>query len=80
MAVYNQSIIDKSKSLLKDIIEVYKDIYSKGEDLGILDDKGVNKDHALSTLKETYDYTLKFLKISDEDISEFPKNLEDTVK
>lgn len=80
MVIYNQSIIDKSKVLLKDIIEVYKDIYFEGEDLGILNDKDVNIGSALSTLKESYDSTLKFLKEGGADVSQFPKNLEDLTK
>lgn len=80
MADDSQSIIEKSKGLLKDIIEVYSDIYSKGEDLGILNDKDINIDSALSTFRDIYNSTFNFLKASGTDVSAFPKSLEDLAK
>jgi len=76
----NQDIIDKSKVLLKDIIEVYSDIYSNGKDLGILNDKDINIDSALSTFRDMYNSTFNFLKESGTDVSAFPNSLEDLAK
>lgn len=77
----NQDIIDKSRILLNDLLEMYKDAYSQEEGKScLINEKYVNRNSALSTLKDNYNFTLEGLKKLGVDVSAFPNSLEESVK
>jgi hypothetical protein len=81
MANDNQDIIDKSKALLNDLLEMYKDAYSQEEGKScLINEKYVDRNNALSTIKDNYNFTLEGLKKLGVDVSAFSNSLEESVK
>ena len=72
--------LNENEKILENIIDIYKDIFSQNENQGSLNDKAINKDSALLTLKDNYNSVLDSLRESGVDITKYPKSLEDLSK
>lgn len=77
MVNYDKFSIDENKAILKNLIEIYKDVYSQKDNKGTcLDNKAVDKNSALITLKDNCNAVLKSLRESGVDVKNYQKSLE----